>query len=308
MTVPGGRDRVVCIGNATVDRTFALIVDARRGTKNPAVARPIAFGGVARNVAESLARLGVRVSLIACVGDDDAGAAILADARALGIDVSDCVITAEYPTPQYAAILDIRNDLVLGASDMRAIEALPPGEVVARRDAGDVAWTFVDCNLTADTLRAAIAAPRRPGHRLAINTVSVVKATRLPADLHGVDLLFCNTIEAQAYLATGEAAPERLAQALYQRGAHTTVMTMGDAGAIVTGAAGDARIATVPARVADVTGAGDALIAGTIYGMLAGASEADAVRMGMAVAALAVEAPVPVNPALTRAALRERLA
>ena len=307
MTVPGGRDRVVCIGNATVDRTFALVVDARRGTKNPAVARPIAFGGVARNVAESLARLGVRVSLIACVGDDDAGAAILADARALGIDVSGCVITAEYPTPQYAAILDLRNDLVLGASDMRAIEALPPDRVVAARDASDVAWTFADCNLTAGTLRAAIAAPRPPAHRIAVNTVSVAKATRLPADLHGVDLLFCNTIEAQAYLANGEAAPERLAQALHQRGAHTTVMTMGDAGAIVTGPAGDARIATFPARVADVTGAGDALIAGTIYGMLAGASDVDAVRTGMAVAALAVEAPVPVNPALTPAAVRERL-
>ena len=46
------RDRVVCIGNATVDRAYALGVEAALGTKNPAVARPPAFGGVARNVAE----------------------------------------------------------------------------------------------------------------------------------------------------------------------------------------------------------------------------------------------------------------
>jgi pseudouridine kinase len=301
------RERIVCIGNATVDRTFALIVDARRGTKNPAVARPVAFGGVARNVAENLARLGLRVALIACVGADDAGAAILADCRALGIDVTRCVLSPDYPTPQYAAILDVRNELIMGASDMRAIEALPADRIVAAGDDGDVAWTFADCNLNAETLRAAIAVPRASGHRIAINTVSVAKAARLPADLRGIDLLFCNVLEAQAYLGTEEPEPERLAQALHERGAHTTVMTLGDAGTIVAGPFGQERIATIPTRVADVTGAGDALIAGTLWALHEGANMLDAVRAGMAVASLTVEATVPVNPELTPAAVRERL-
>jgi len=304
---PGGRDRIVCIGNATIDRTFALAVDATLGTKNPAVARPPAFGGVARNVAENLARLGVRTALIACTGDDDAGRTLLDDCRALGIDVRGCVLSTDYPTPQYAAILDVRNDLIMGASDMRAIEALPPERVLHAGDGADVAWTFADCNLSRETLAAAIAAPRAAGHRIAINTVSVAKASRLPAALRGIDLLFCNVVEAQAYLATAEADPERLAQALHERGAHTTVMTLGDAGAIVAGPFGIERIATVPQTVTDVTGAGDALIAGTLYGLLGGASSLDAVRVGMAVASLAVEAPTPVNPAVSPATVRERL-
>jgi pseudouridine kinase len=300
--------RVLCIGNATVDRAFALTVDARLGTKNPAVARETAFGGVARNVAENLARLGVPVALIACVGDDRDGHAILADCRALGIDVRDCVVTTEFPTPQYGAILDVRNDLIMGASDMRAIEALPPERVLHASAGDDVAWTFADCNLNRETLAAAIAAPRAAGHRIAINTVSVAKASRLPAVLHGIDLLFCNVVEAQAYLTATEGDPERLAQALHARGAHTTVMTLGDAGAIVAGPFGIERIATVPQIVTDVTGAGDALIAGTLYAMLGGASSLDAVRVGMAVASLAVEAPTPVNPAVSPATVRERLA
>ncbi len=305
---PRGRDRVVCIGNATVDRAFALTVEAQRGTKNPAIARPIAFGGVARNVAENLARLGVRVALIACVGEDDAGAAILADCRAIGIDVDRCVVTPDYPTPQYAAILDVRNDLVMGASDMRAIEALPADRLFTAGDDYDVAWTFADCNLNAETLQAAIAAPRAAGHRIAINTVSVAKAARLPADLHGIDLLFCNVVEAQAYLASDEPAPERLAQALQARGAHSTVMTLGDAGAIVAGPRGHEHIGTVVRDVADVTGAGDALIAGTLYALMRDADAQTAVRSGMAVASLTVEVTTPVNRALTPAALRERLA
>jgi pseudouridine kinase len=302
------RDRVVCIGNATVDRAFALAVDAQMGTKNPAVARPPAFGGVARNVAENLARLGVRTSLIACTGDDDEGRAILTDCRALGIDVAGCVVSTDYPTPQYAAILDLRNDLIMGASDMRAIESLPAACVLHAGGDDDVAWTFADCNLSAETLAARVAAPRAAGHRIAINTVSVAKAPRLPAALDAIDLLFCNVLEAQSYLAVDEADPERLAQALRARGAHTTVMTLGDAGAIVAGADGIAHVATVVRPVTDVTGAGDALIAGTLFALLGGAAERDAVRVGMAAASLAVEAPTPVNPAVSPATVRERLA
>jgi pseudouridine kinase len=305
---PAGRDRVVCIGNATVDRTFALTVDARLGTKNPAIARPPAFGGVARNVAENLARLGVRVALIACTGDDDEGRAILADCRALGIDVDASVVAPGLPTPQYAAILDVRNDLVMGASDMRAIEALPPERVLHAGDGDDVAWTFADCNLNRETLAAVIAAVRPAGHRLAINTVSVAKAPRLPERLDGIDVLFANVVEAQAYLGTGESDPARLAQALHARGAHSSVMTLGDAGAVVAGPFGCTPIAAVPHAVVDVTGAGDALVAGTIYALLAGAAHVEAVRVGMAVASLTVEAPTPVNPALTPTRLRERLA
>jgi pseudouridine kinase len=125
--------------------------------------------------------------------------------------------------------------------------------------------------------------------------------------LRGIDLLFCNTVEAHAYVGGDDAEPERLAQALAARGAQTTVMTLGDAGAIVTSASKHTRIATVPRSVADVTGAGDALIAGTLYAMLGGARVVDAVRTGMAVASLAVEATTPVSRALTPAALRERL-
>ncbi len=302
------RDRIVCIGNATVDRAFALSGAVELGTKNPAIARPVAFGGVARNVAETCARLGMRVSLVACVGDDDAGRAILADCRSLGIDVSGCIVSGVHPTPQYAAIVDARNELVVGASDMRAIEALSRDAAIAANAAGDLAWTFADCNLHTDTLRGVIAGARAAGHRLALDTVSVAKATRLSADLRGVDLLLCNIREAQAYLATGEMPPDAVAQALRARGAHTAIVTLGDAGTIVASTHVLERIAAMPATVADTTGAGDALIAGTIYALACGTGVADAVRTGMTVAALAVEAVTPVNAALSPAVLRERRA
>jgi pseudouridine kinase len=235
------RERVVCIGNATVDRTFALDGPVEFHTKNPAVARPIAFGGVARNVAENLARLGVAVELVAGVGDDDAGHAVLADCRALGIAIDRCVVSSAVPTPQYVAIIGPDNELVIGGSDMRAIEALPAMLVREAHASAGLAWTFADCNLSAGVLAALIAMPRAPGHRLAIDAVSVAKGLRLPADLRGIDLLFCNEAEARAYLARPADDAEALAQALHARGAQTAIMTLGRAGAIVADADGVTR-------------------------------------------------------------------
>jgi pseudouridine kinase len=52
-----------------------------------------------------------------------------------------------------------------------------------------------------------------------------------------------------------------------------------------------------------VTGAGDALVAGTLYGLLNGDALPAAVRSGAFAAALTIEAPTTVSRALTRAAL-----
>jgi hypothetical protein len=53
----GARRRVLCVGAATVDRSFRSLDPIRPGTSNPVVSTK-GFGGVARNVAENLARLG----------------------------------------------------------------------------------------------------------------------------------------------------------------------------------------------------------------------------------------------------------
>ena len=59
----GVTERLTCVGGAVVDRKYHLLRPAVAGTSNPARA-VTGFGGVARNVAETLARLGVAVSLV----------------------------------------------------------------------------------------------------------------------------------------------------------------------------------------------------------------------------------------------------
>jgi pseudouridine kinase len=174
-------------------------------TSNPATSSR-AFGGVARNVAENLARVGVPTALATLVGDDENGRAILIEAERLGLDTS---LTRVLPqrTAEYVAVLEPDGRLAFGLADMAIFEAFSEAFLETVWPAALQAdWIFAECNLPAAVLQELIREQRRRGFRLAIDAVSRAKAVRLPDDLTGVDLLFLNEAEAEAI--SGVAEPE----------------------------------------------------------------------------------------------------
>jgi len=142
---------------------------------------------------------------------------------------------------------------------------------------------------------------------LAVDAVSMLKVTRLPRDLSGVGLLFLNLDEAQAFLGKFNALPQELAAALLECGATRVVLTLGEDGLIVMDGSGHTRVEAIPVQVVDATGAGDALIAGTLVAMRKGRSLAEAVRIGTVAAALTLECPHSVRPDLSLALLESAL-
>lgn len=288
----------VCIGGACIDRKYRLLHDAQPGTSNPAhVSR--GFGGVARNVAENLARLGVRTALVSAVGNDESGAALLAHARSASIDVSLVLHASGFATPEYSAIVHRSGDLFAGVSDMRAVDAV---RVAALEKHWDVLaqsrWIFADCNLQPEVLAWCIERARSSGVKLAIDAVSEPKVRRLPSNLSGIDLLVLNEGEAAVYL--GEAD----ARMLQKRGAAAVVLTRGERGLI---AAGDraVEIPALRAKCVDVTGAGDALVAAILYRLMRGGDIVDAARIGSLCAGLTVESAASVRPDLSPKLLAE---
>jgi pseudouridine kinase len=298
------RDRVVCVGNAALDRTFALAGAAQMGTSNPAQLRT-GFGGVARNVAENLARLDVAVALVSQVGNDPGGRALRDDCAALGIDVQGVMFSAVHPTAEYVAIIDPRSELVIGASAATAIDALSVAQLGAAFDEdARTAWTFADCTLPVPVIAALLEDRRAGGPPLAIDAVSTARVLRLPLDLRGLDVLFLNEDEARALLgreAKNDAV--KLAKAVRGRGAGAVVLTRGARGVVVADANGTIEIPVARTTPVDVTGAGDALIAGTLFGLLVGERLADAVRTGTLVARLTIESPATVSRELSATAV-----
>ncbi len=249
-------------------------------TSNPA-AMERGFGGAARNVAENLARLGVDVVLCSAVGDDDDGRDLVRRLRETGCDTNGVRFVGDAKTAEYAAIIDRDGELVAGACDGGALDTITLADLEGWMPiVTHAAWLVVDCNLPPGVLASVVERRCSASWHLAVDGTSIAKVTRLPESLAAVDLLFVNEAEASA---------------LGERGARATVTSRGGRGVLLRAGNGDV---TIPAQraqaVVDVTGAGDALLAGTIHGLLEGASLEEAVRRATGLAARTVQSPTAV--------------
>jgi pseudouridine kinase len=277
-------DLVVVVGGANVDikaRSTAALVGA---TSNPGtvVRTP---GGVGRNVAENLARLGSRVALLSTVGSDPDGDWLLEEASAAGVDVSPVLRGGQ--TGRYVAVLDADGGLVTGVSDMAATDALGP-DVLDHDLIRSAALVVVDGNLPATTVDAVLAL----GVRVVIDPVSVAKAERIAPLLRADRPVFAVTPNEAELVAMGSV------EGLHRRGVEVVWVRRGADGSLLSTPDGETSLDAPEVTPVDVTGAGDAMLAAFCHRLLAGASLTDAAAYGHQAAALTVASPHTVRPDL----------
>lgn len=265
---------VVCMGAANLDRKLRSLAPLALHTSNPA-SQVESFGGVARNIAENLARLGTPVALLTAIGNDSSGAALLAHADAAGIDTHGALRLSDAASGTYTAVLDANGDMTVALADMALYDRLNPA-FVAARDAqlASAALVAADLNLPLDTVDALIAQARRSGVALVLVAVSEPKMARLPSSLDGVRLLILNAGELAARVARplpDQAALEAAMLEVRAQGARDVVVTRGAAGVLLTMPDGAiARLDAPAAEVVDVTGAGDAFAAAVCWSLAHG--------------------------------------
>jgi sugar/nucleoside kinase (ribokinase family) len=270
---------VVCFGAAHWD-VIARARAASRGVDTPGrvEVRP---GGVALNIAAGLAAAGLRVTLVAAIGDDEDGRRLAQEARGLGIDTSCLMLYENAATGRYVAIERPDGELVAAVADTLALDSVRPEHLplglLPRADA----W-LADANLPAAVLRALAEAPDRPP--LLADAASEAKADRLRPILGRLDAVYCNRAEAEAICATGLNAARAAAEALVARGARRAVVTNGPLPAADAGAHGVVTLRPDPGPIRSATGAGDALIAAHVARLLAGARPEEALAAGLAAA------------------------
>ena len=303
------RRSVVCMGAANLDRKLRSLAPLALHTSNPA-SQAESYGGVARNIAENLARLGTPVALLTATGSDSSGAALLAHAESLGIDVHGALRLDGAASGTYTAVLDANGDMMVALADMALYDRLTPTFVAAREaQLASAALVVADLNLPLATVEALLGQARRAVAPLVLVAVSEPKMARLPRDLLGVRLLILNAGELAARVARplpDEAALEAAMREVQAQGARDVVVTRGAAGVLLTlpdGAIG--RLAAPAAEVADVTGAGDAFAAAVCWSLAqrddgTGGAGADALllacRRGLHLSALTVTTLDTVHP------------
>ena len=92
-------------------------------------------GGAGRNLAENLARLGLRVELVTAFGDDRDGRALLQNCQDINIGVRHSILANGYKGAMHLAILDERKDLYTGVADLSVLQVLSPTYLEQQREA-----------------------------------------------------------------------------------------------------------------------------------------------------------------------------
>lgn len=297
--------RVVVVGGANTDVVGVSSNGLRSRDSNPGRIRTSA-GGVGRNIAENLARLGLAVDLVSAFGDDEAGQALMRSCRGRGIGITASIVATDLPGAHYLAVLDERHDMAVAVNDMRVLdlltaEALSEPERVALLLAADL--VVADANLSAEALELLTAVVRAP---IVLEPVSAAKATRAVGVLPRLTAVTPNVLEAAALLGHDVAGIDGAlvaAREFVHRGVGAAFVTCGGDGIAW---ADDDGVGVVPAprvEVANASGAGDAFCAGVAYALLARMGAQAAARVGTALAAFALTDEDTVSRSVTRAAM-----
>ena len=253
------------------DGTFAF------GDSNPGRVR-FRAGGVSHNIAAELVRLGHHVSLISALGSDHASMTVRAMCLSEGIDTDLCVPGNSGPGV-YLCLHGPDGDMIAAVNDMRGMGSLQPEAVLPQLEGLDMDLMVMDCNLPEDTLTSAA---RAWGNRVPIfiDPVSAFKARRCLKALPFVSAVKPNLTEARAM--TGRESAGDCVSALLDLGAKRVFISMGAAGVFYASEKERGVCPAIPLpEGTSLTGAGDALCAGLISGMLKGLSDAECAGEGV---------------------------
>ena len=282
--------RILAVGGAHIDRRGQVAGVYVPGASNPGTMGEDVGGG-AFNALRVAALRGAKAALMSVRGGDAAGDTVARAVANAGIeDLS--VVFLDRTTPSYTALLDREGDVIAALADMGLYELAFPKqmrrsklrEAIAEADA-----VLTDANLPDAALqRLVTTAGATPVHAIAI---SQAKAVRLRDVLPQLCCLYMNRREAGALVGV---EPERptidVARMLRDLGLARAAISEGARPVIAFDETGMFAIdPPAPRRIADVTGAGDAVAGATIVAMTAGQPLHSALREGLAAALLALE-------------------
>jgi pseudouridine kinase len=303
---------VIVIGAAGMDMVGRIKSELRPHTSNPAQIG-YSFGGAARNVAENLLHLGTPVTLLTVLGNDDAGNQIFQSIQEAGADVSSVQRSAQYPTGTYLAVVNADGKLEYALDDMRILSELSSKYIYAHETLFEQSsLVFFDTNLPKETIRTIMSIARREKlpvcadpttEALAVKLIPYLQRLRLVVPNAGEAKTLCNNLRG---ISTRREATEA-AKCLVSQGVEIAIVTLAELGVCYATSETSGYIPSVQTNIIDPTGAGDALTAGVLFGLLNQMPIDDAVRLGVAAASVTLNYRGAVLPDLSLEKLYDQL-
>lgn len=276
---------------------------------NPGRVR-ISMGGVGRNIAHNLALLGVEVTFLTAIGDDDFAHTVAASCGKLGIDISHALQVPGGASSTYLFIADADGEMELAINDMEIFQHVTPDYLASRLGVlNNAQLVVVDANLpeaSIDWLCHHVTPP------IFADPVSTAKAGKFRRSLGRVHTIKPNRLEAELLSGipiTGQDSLEAAADALLSTGLHRVFLSLGPDGIFAADHQGQRLLLPCcPGQMVNTTGCGDAAMAAIAWAYLQGTDLRDTALAALAAGAIAMESPETIHPDMSEQALRRRLA
>ncbi len=256
------------------------------------------LGGVGRNIAENLKRLNFNVEFLSVFATDEFSKTLINSCNELDISIKHSLTVENSISPLYVAIMDRFNDLALGLSAMDIYDAIPDSFILDNLDTiAQNEYCVLETNLPTSILE--LVTKKLPNTRFALETVTAKKALKAKSILDRLYILKCNALEAE--LLSGikveyESDYERIVEHFLKIGVKKVFVTLGSDGV----AYGDENEVYISKNniisPVNTNGAGDAFMAGVLYGELKGLEMYDMVKFGSACAQITIQHKNAVHP------------
>jgi pseudouridine kinase len=301
---------ILVVGVASIDVKGHLLHSPEFHTSNPGRIQT-SEGGTGYNIAVNLAQLDQPVVLLSVVGDDPPGSRILTRAAAAGVDIAPVIVTRDCGTASYVAVLDQRGELTISVDDMAALDVLTPQIIYQKRGLiRAAAMVVIDSNLSPAAMRTIFKQAASCGVPVVADPTSTVLAKKLRPNLSHLHLVTPNIPEAQVLTGktiVSNADAIAAAKHLVKLGVDIAIITLAELGVVYATREVSGHIPAVKTAIVDLTGAGDALTAAVVFGLLSNFPIDEALRLGASAAALTLRVGESVYPDLSLDKLYDNL-
>ena len=280
---------ITVVGAVNVDICGTSIDPLLEGDSNPGKITTT-LGGVGRNIADNISRLGAPVRLVTVLGDDSKGFQAEKSCLELWIDMSLSRMIPGEATSTYLCINDSDGNVKLAISDMDICRHINPEFLMERmEEINRSSLVVLDANLSEEAIECLCELCTVP---IFADPVSVKKAVRMKKHL---DKIFCikpNRPEAEVLSGItikDHADLEKASKVMLEKGVKRIFISLGGEGVYYDDGQVHGIMPCCPGKIIDTTGCGDNFMAAAVCGYHGGESFMTMARMGLTAAALCAE-------------------
>ncbi len=258
----------------------------------------VSCGGVCRNIAENMSLVGTNTQFISILGDDEKGKDILRQAEKVGVDMTNTLIVPGGSTPTYMAILDENGEMVSAVVDTKLANEFSK-EALSERATIIENAEYMFLGADNPPFLEHIVSTYQGKTKFVLDPVSAAKAARIKHLLHYFHTVKPNRHEAEVLCGFEVKTYEDARKAgayLRSLGVQNVFISLDVDGVYYNDGNEEGIVKAKALEVINVTGAGDAFVAGIGAGYMANKSTLEIVKYAIAMSNITIAHEETINP------------